>query len=247
MTRSLLSVLLAATALPMAAAAQEMSAPDTVIEVAADSTILDLAVTGEIDVVPDLVLVSAGVVSEAPTASAALSQNSSAMQRVVEALRAAGVAERDIQTDRVSLNPRYDYQDNRAPRLVGYSSTNSVRVRFRDIDRSGAILDALVQSGANQIEGPSFTLDEPEAARDSARLDAVRMGQARANAYAAALGKRVVRLISVSETGRQSDMPIVVTGRRISSADAMAAPPPPPIAPGEQHVGVTLMMRFELR
>jgi hypothetical protein len=107
--------------------------------------------------------------------------------RVLSALKRAGIEERDIQTSSINLNPEYRYQDNRTPQLVGYSASNQVSIRFRDIRNTGKILDALVAEGANQINGPTLTIDKPEAALDEARLKALANGRARAEVYARAL------------------------------------------------------------
>src|SRR4051795_13332440 len=157
------------------------------------------------------------------------------MQRVLAALRRAGVEERDIQTSNVSLNPEYRYPENQSPQLVGYSASNNVTVRFRDIRSSGKILDALVAQGANQINGPNLTVDKPEAALDEARAKAITIGRARAELYARSMGMRVARVVAVNESG------------------GYAVPPPAPpmvmqmaraadtsIQPGEQKLQVTV-------
>ena len=84
------------------------------------------------------------------------------MERVRAALKRAGIEDRDIQTSSINLNPEYRYDQNRPPRLTGYRASNTVNVKFRDLKRTGAILDALVAEGANQINGPSLTIDKPE-------------------------------------------------------------------------------------
>ncbi|MCJ8191530.1 SIMPL domain-containing protein [Sphingomicrobium aestuariivivum] len=230
----------AATGLPMQAGAQ----PGMAIEVGEDQTVLDLAVRGTSTRVPDVVNISAGVVTTAPTAAEALRQNSETMQRIVRALRQAGVKERDIRTQRINLNPRYDDRggyENR--KIIGYQAQNMVSVKFREIEQSGRILDVLVGEGANQIYGPNFELDDPAEALDEARADALEQARERAGLYAAALGKRVVRLAYFSEGGAQMPSPIVVTGSRIRMEAADAAPP---VAPGEQEVGITLNLRYIL-
>ena len=122
------------------------------------------------------------------------------MERVRAALKRAGIADRDIQTSSINLNPDYRYENNKPPVLTGYQASNNVGP-FPRYPQSGAILDALVAEGANQINGPSLTIDKPEQAMDEARVKAIAVGQARAELYARALGKRVVRLLSVSESG----------------------------------------------
>ena len=123
------------------------------------------------------------------------------MDRVLAALKRAGVADRDIQTSNVNLNAEYRYPENQAPQLVGYTATNTVTIRFRDIRSSGKILDALVSEGSNQISGPNLVVDKPEAALDEARAKAIASGRARADLYAKSLGMRVVRVVAVSESG----------------------------------------------
>ena len=132
-------------------------------------TRLDVVATGDVARVPDLVRINAGVVTQAPTAVEAIRQNAARMEAVRAALRAAGIADRDIQTSNLNLNPNYRYAENQPPQLVGYQAVNEVSVRFRDIAKTGAILDALVAQGANQINGPTLTIERPEAALDEAR------------------------------------------------------------------------------
>ena len=234
------ALLLAAFAAPAGANAQ------TVVPVvqAVNGTRLDVSATGEVSRVPDIAIISAGVVTRARNASSAIQDNANRMERVRAALRSAGIADRDIQTSNISLNPEYRYQENQAPVLTGYTASNTVNVRFRDIRNTGRILDALVAEGANQINGPNLTIDKPEAALDEARTRAVAAGRARADLYARALGMRVVRLLSVSEPSSYRGGPeIIVTGSRIgAAADASTK-----IDPGEQQLQVTLQMSFELQ
>jgi uncharacterized protein YggE len=162
------------------------------------------------------------------------------MSRVLAALKGAGVAERDIQTSNVSLNPEYRYPQDQAAQLVGYTASNSVTVRFRDIRSSGKILDALVREGANQINGPSLVVDKPEAALDEARAQAISSGRARADLYARSLGMRVVRVVSVSESGGYAPPPPMPVMARMEAASTK-------IEPGEQKLQVTVAMTFELQ
>jgi uncharacterized protein YggE len=204
-------------------------------------TRLDISATGEVTRVPDIAVISAGVVTRSPTAVAALADNAARMERVRAALKRAGIADRDIQTSNVSLNPDYRYAENQPPQLTGYNATNTVNVRFRDIRATGRILDALVAEGANQINGPSLTIDKPETALDEARAKAIANGRARAEIYARSLGMRVVRLLSVSESsGFSGPMPMVRGDIAQRSAKTE-------IVPGEQQLQVSVSMSFELQ
>lgn len=238
--KKLVLPLLAAAALAVPAAATAQSA----IQVQPISgTRLDISATGEVNRVPDVAIISTGVVTRAATATAAIQQNATRMERVRVALKRAGIADRDIQTSSINLNPEYRYEENQAPRLVGYTASNSLSIRFRDIEATGRILDALVAEGANQINGPTLTIDKPEQALDEARTKALANGRARAELYARSLGMQVVRLLSVSESGGYSvppPMPYAMEARAVGAADTK-------IVPGEQKLQVTLAMSFELR
>jgi uncharacterized protein YggE len=232
-----MALALAAAVLPTAASAQSAPAASQMIA----GTRLDITAVGEAARVPDIATVSAGVVTRSPTATAALEQNATRMERVRAALKQAGIADRDIQTSNISLNPEYRYADNKAPQLVGYTASNQVNVRFRDIRNTGKILDALVGEGANQINGPSLGIDKPQEALDEARAKALAVGRARAELYARALGMRVVRLVSVSESGGSfppPPMPVMMEARAQSATK---------IDPGEQQLQVSLGMTFELQ
>jgi len=239
MKKFLMAALLAAS--PVALHAQGTMQPQ--VTLGPTSALLSLSAEGQSQRAPDIALFSAGVVTQAKTASEAMADNSRRMDQVVTALKRAGVADRDIQTSAISLNPEYRYPENQSPQLSGYTASNQVTVRFRDIRNSGKVLDILVAEGANQISGPNMTIEHPEEALDEARARAVAAGRARASLYARALGMRVARVISVSDGGGY-----------------YAPPPPPPapvmmaaersytkIEPGEQKLQVSLSMVFELQ
>ena len=236
-TALLASLMFGAAAIAAPAAAQQAAITQTIA-----GTRLDVSATGEVTRVPDVAIISAGVVTRSTTATGALQDAADRMARVQAALTRAGIAARDIQTSNLSLNPEYRYENNQPPQLVGYTATNQLSVRFRDIRNSGKILDALVKEGANQISGPNLTIDQPDAALDEARGAAVRMGRARADLYARSLGMRVVRLVSVSEGGGNYPPPPMppMMMARAQSADTK-------IEAGEQKLSVTLAMVFELQ
>ena len=235
----LASLLIGAAVVPAAAQAQQAPA----FAQAVSGTRLDISATGETTRVPDIATISAGVVTRATTAKAAVSQNAVKMESVRAALKRAGIADRDIQTSNISLNPEYRYAENQPPRLTGYTASNQVNVRFRDIASTGEILDVLVAEGANQINGPSLTIDKPEEALNEARAKALADGRARAETYARQLGMRVTRLLVVSESGGSFPVPPPMPVMMEARAQAASTK----IDPGEQKVAVTLGMIFELQ
>ena len=239
MRNLIFGAVLALSALPLAPAAAQTQ-PATIV---LDGTRLDVVTTGEVSRVPDIARITAGVVTVAPTATAALAQNATQMASVRAALKRAGIADRDIQTSSINLYPDYrqDPQGNN-PQIIGYRASNEVSVRFRDIAATGKILDALVAQGANQINGPMLSIDKPEAALDEARTQALAAARARAELYARALGKRVGRILSISEAGANYAPPPMMMRQsaRGNAADSTS------VDPGEQIVAVSLSVSFEL-
>jgi len=231
--------LVAALALGAAAISSAATAQQGGITQSIAGTSLDVTATGEVMRVPDVAVISAGVVARSASASGALQDTATRMSQVLAALKRAGVDEKDIQTSNVSLNPEYRYPENQAPQLVGYTATNNVTVRFRDIRASGRILDALVAQGANQINGPSLVVDKPEAALDEARAKAIASARARAELYARNLGMRIVRIVAVSEQSEYPVQPIPVVAR-MASAETR-------IEPGQQRLQVSVSATFELQ
>jgi len=229
------AALLAAVAMSTPIAAQAQGVPPS------DGTLLSVSSQAEVRRAPDLATISAGVVTQASDGNAAMRQNAEQMNRVLAALKAAGVADKDVQTSGINLHPQYRYEENQAPRITGYQASNTVNVKLRDVARIGKVLDALVASGANQVNGPSFGIEDPEPLYDQARLDALKAARARAETYANALGVRVRRIVSIGEGG--AGMPMPMPRIAMMKADAYESTP---VAPGESSVTVNLDVVFEL-
>lgn len=236
--------LLAATLMAGIAMTASTAAMAQVATTAISGTRLELQARGETKVVPDMAVISAGVVTQSTDASTAMKENAARMARVFSALKAAGIADKDIQTTSVSLSPQYRYANNEAPVITGYQASNTVSVRFRDIGKSGQVLDVLVRQGANQINGPSLVVENPEAAQDKARIEALKTLQARAALYAKTSGLQVKRIVSLSESVdyNPGPMPIMARAAMADMAEAKTS-----ISAGEQAVGVTLSAVFELQ
>ena len=235
--RLVLAAALAFGATTMTASAQ------TAATVASDGTLLSVSVQAEAKRVPDIATLSAGVVTQAADANAALRANAEEMTKVVAAIKAAGIAERDIQTSGVNLNPQYRYAGNQPPAITGDQASNNVNLTVRNIGKLGKILDALVATGANQVSGPSFDVDDKESAYDEARRSAIDKAQKRAEMYAKTLDMRVRRIVSISEGGGYGPprpMPMMAMAR-MEKAQADT-----PISPGESSLSVNLDVVFEL-
>lgn len=232
------------TLIALASPALAQTQPSLEPMVPASGAILDVTAEGRTTRVPDIATIRAGVVSQGTTAAAALGSNAQAMAGVLAALKRAGVQPRDIATASVGLQPQYRYVENQSPVITGYQATNSVAIRFRDVTRSGAILDALVAQGANQIDGPNLAIDQPDAALDEARTDAVKRARQRAELYARAAGLSVARIVSIAEASNDAggSPPPIMYARSMGESKARTS-----IESGEKAVTVTLSVRFLLR
>lgn len=221
--------------------AQAQTAPGYAVPT--DGTLLNVSAQAEASRVPDVATLSAGVVTQAADGNAAMRQNAEQMAKVVAAIKAAGIPEKDVQTSGISLNPQYRYAENEPPKITGYQASNTVSLKVRDIAKLGKVLDALAAVGANQINGPSFEIDQPEPVYDEARLAALKKAQARAETYAKALGLRVRRIVSISEGGGGFRPVPMMAMAMDAKAGRMESTP---VSPGETTLSVSLDVVFEL-
>ena len=239
----LLAGLLALAAVPAAAQPAPMEG-----DAAFRATTLTLSSYGETRAAPDQATISMGVVTQGATAAAALAANRTRMTTVIAAIRAQGVAERDIQTSGLDVSPQYTYPAERPgvergpPRVTGYQVSNQVTVLVRDLARLGPAVDAVVASGANQINGISFGLQNADARADEARRQAVANVTRKAELYAQAAGLRVVRLVTLSESGGYTPRPPVMMMRMAADAAAESTP----VQPGQVGVRVDVTAVYEL-
>ncbi|RMH91176.1 SIMPL domain-containing protein [Lysobacter pythonis] len=221
--------------------AQSALAPPTVAS--SDGTLLSVSAEASSTRVPDIAMISTGVVSRAADTATAMRQNAEQMAKVMAALKQAGIAERDIQTSGINLNPQYHYQQNETPKITGYEARNTVSVKVRDLSKLGKTMDTLVAQGANELNGPNFQVDKPDEAYDEARRGALEKAQARAGMYAKTLGLRVRRIVSIDETGGyRPPVPMM----RAMAMDAKNAGAETAVAPGESTLSVNLNIVFEL-
>jgi uncharacterized protein YggE len=211
-----------------------------------EPTFLTVHATSTTRTAPDLAVVTLGVSARGATAQAAQAAQTGRMNAVLEAARAAGVEERDVQTVGFSLEPQYAYPRNQAPRITGYVSRNTVSVRVRDLSRVSGLIDATVAQGANDLQGIQFTFQDQEASHDAARAQALQTARARANAYAEAAGLRVARMRSITEPGGAVpiDMRRDLAYAPVAVEQAAAGNA---IRPGELDAQSAVTVVFELR
>jgi uncharacterized protein len=248
MKNMFLALAAAALAMPAMAEAQSLS-PLPVV--AAGNAVLTVSAEGRSMRKPDLAVFTAGVASSGKTAGEALSANAADMARVITALKRAGIADKDMQTSNLSLNPVYADMsrqpasplEQQVPEIIGYQVSNQVTVKQRNLADFGKTIDTLVSAGANQVGGPSFSIDEPDSALDEARVEAMKKARARGSLYAKAAGLKVLRILSISESGGYAPPPPVMYAR---AAMADMGGSSTPVAAGEVVMQASVTVVFEL-
>lgn len=226
--------LLAMSALSLPAAAAE-------VQIQAQAPVIELAVSETVNSTPDIAQIGTGVTTRARSAKEAVRLNAVAMQKVVDRLKALGIASKDIQTSNYNLNAQFNYPNGGGtPVFAGYEASNQVSAKLRDVSKVGDALDALVAAGANNISGPSFMLDHDTAPKQAARAKAFQRGQAMAQDFARMAGYTGIKLLEVSESvqSRPFYAPMAV---RAEAADAKT-----PIEAGEVGTTVTLTVKYEM-
>jgi hypothetical protein len=200
--------------------------------------------SGDVKVAPDTAQVQVGVQTQAPTAREALSQNTAQMEALLARLRESGIEDKDIQTSSVSIWPRYGNNGANTTRIDGYDANNSVTVTIRNIVQTGELLDRVVEAGANNIGGISFTVDDPSALQTNARNAALADAKTRAEAMAQAVGGSVGQVLSITEN-IGSATPQFYDQRAM--ANETVAGSAVPIQPGQQTITAQVQVTYELR
>nr|WP_314808311.1 SIMPL domain-containing protein [uncultured Selenomonas sp.] len=182
---------------------------------------------GSAQIAPDMAEVTLGVVTEAKDAARAHADNAAQAARVQNAVKALGIAERDIQTTRYDFEPVYDVKDNGRSVTTGYTVTNAVVVKVRNLANVGKVIDAALANGANRVDSLEFSASDPSAAKSAALADAARDARSKADAVARALGVRIVRVLNVyadaqSHTPRNY-MPMMMAKEAYDAATPIAA------------------------
>ena len=236
MTRAFLPLALAAAvAMPAIANAAEAPQPPRII----------VSGEGEATVAPDLALLSLSVMREAKTAREALNANNDAMAAVIAAMKAAGIAERDLQTAGIQINPRYNYTNkpdgNQEAELIAYQVTNTLSVRVRDISKTGEILDKAVSLGVNQGGGISFTNENPATVVTEARKKAVADAIAKAKTLAEAADVSVGKVLEITDQS-YAPPPMPMNAKAYDAAGASV-----PVQAGENAYKVMVNVTFELK
>lgn len=232
--------------------------PTASISEMASTPLVRLNITESLRTPPDEASMTVGTEAKAPTATGAVAADKAKTEKLLAAIRAAGIRERDTQTQGIQLQP--DYRWDNVPggsgkqTLIGYIARNSIQIKTRNIDTLTSLLDALTTAGADSVYGPSFGISDPAPLRKEARIRAMARGKAEASEYARNNGYKSVRLLSVEEGNSYRGTDVIVTGSRIAPVAAPPPPPPPPgperdngiVAPGQLETSVSLNLLYRM-
>jgi len=234
-------------------------APTASISEMATTPLVRVNISESLRTPPDEASMTVGTQAKASTATEAVAANKTKTEKLLATIRAAGIRERDTQTQGIQLQPDYRWDNEPGGRgrqtLIGYIASNSVQIKTRNIDTLTSLLDALTTAGADTVYGPNFGISDPAPLRKEARIRAMTRGQAEASEYAHNNGYTSVRLLSVEEGASYRGTEVTVTGSRVSNPSAPPPPPPPPpaperdggiVAPGQLETGVSLNLLYRM-
>ena len=197
-----------------------------------------VTVNGEasVSVVPDMVMIRIGVSSQAKNARAASEANAKEMTKVLAAIEQSGIAKKDIQTSRLSLQPQYDASKPGTARLTGFRVTNQVTIKIRDIGQLPSVLDRAIAAGANEMSGIEFVVSQQSHLLDEARGEAIADAHRKAELYAKAAGAKLGRVVAITEDGANPPQPVFKALR----AGGV------PVAPGERTLRASVTVSYAL-
>ena len=196
---------------------------------------------GRVAVEPDIALLRLGVTISRDSVAEARSEAARTMSAILEAVTGAGVARADIRTSMLSVQPRYDYRDGKAPTLVGYDLANVVTVTVRDIATVADVVDGSLQAGATSLDGLSFEVEDPAEPERVARIAAVAAARARADVLAEAAGVKIAGVADIVEGGPPPSFPRAKAERMSLAADAST-----PVSAGTTDIEVTVTVTYRI-
>jgi uncharacterized protein YggE len=221
-----LAVATAATALLLAASAPAFSPrPSLAVDATPPEHTISVSGTGRVILAPDVADLRLGVLVQRTTVKAARADAAKAMTAVIAALKKVGIAEADIQTSGITLNPQYDYTNSSVPRLIGYQFSNTVAVTVRKLDVLGDAIDDALAAGATSLDSVRFRVDDETKAEAQARAAAMADAKAKATALASAAGVTIEGVSSITETIAPAPYPVFYGAAAGAAVDKAVATP----------------------
>lgn len=198
---------------------------------------------GKVSAKPTLAQISLGLYTEGADVPAIQDQNSRKTNAIIQGLKEMGLSEADMQTSNYSIQPRYDYTDGRQS-IIGYSVSQNLSIKVRDLSKVGAVIAKAGELGSNQVNGVTFTIDEPSALQQAARAEAIQDARKKAMELANAMGVSLVKVVTFSESSGGNVPPMPFYRDAAVAQNAVTAPD---IQPGELDVTANVSVTFEVR
>jgi uncharacterized protein YggE len=237
------SLFLAATSMPSLTPRRTLAVDSSAT---APEHTISVSGTGTVTLTPDVADLALGVLISRPTVKAAQADAATAMTRVLAALKALGIDDKDIQTSNVSLQPTYDYSNgNNPPRITGFQMSNSVAVTIRDLTKLGDAIDNSLAAGATSLDGVTFRVNDQTSAEAQARQAAMTEARAKADTLAAAAGISISGVASIAETSAPLPYPINFALGAASAPDV--AKVATPIQAGTTDVTITVAVVYLIK
>lgn len=213
------------------------------------SRVISVSAEGKIVVAPDVATLSFSVVSEGADPEKLQNDNNEKINKALEFVKSEGVDAKDIKTSGYNLSPRYEYDEKtRRSFISGYTITQSIVLKIRDLTKAGRIIGGLPNRGINQINSLSFDIDDPDKFLNEAREEAFAKARAKAEAMAKQNRVRIRRVVSFNEFGGGYPGPIPLYAEAFGKGGDFGAPVvAPSIEPGSQEVTVQVSVTYEIR
>jgi uncharacterized protein YggE len=193
-------------------------------------------------VVSNIAEIRIGVISEVSDLTMLQKENSEKMNRIISFLKEKGIDEKDIQTENYSITPKYDY--SKPPyKIVGYTISQNLKVKVRDLTKIGEILSQAVNYGANNVSGPNFTIDDKEVYLEKAREKAIKNAKEKAEKIAKTAGFKLGKIVGIQESGPSEFYPLMLKAAPESAPEISQ----PQIETGSQEIKVEVNITFEIK
>lgn len=215
------------------------------VNVTASGPVIELSITQQLDSAPDTARIGTGVTTNALTAQQALRDNAVKMDALIRKIKSLGIADKDIQTSGINISPVYNYRDQSEPQLTGYNASNQVQIDIKNLAKLGDIIDQMVAAGANNLNGPYFSLENDGEVKNEARKQALEKSRAQALNYARLSGYSDVRVLQVSES-LSSNGEYAPQQRSFSKDSIAVTGSPTRVQPGQVGTSVTVNTTYEM-
>jgi len=207
--------------------------------------VINISGEGKVTAVADIAKVQIGLTTDSATVAKAQEENTKKMNEIIKAVKAAGVADKDVKTAYYYINPKYDWTKGSGV-IVGFTVSQAIDIKIRNTEKISDILKVAADKGANNIGSLTFEIDEPEKLKVEARIKAIDNAKEKADALATQLGVKLGRVISFSESGGSPNPSPYYDYGMTGGRGGGAAESAPSIQTGENEVIMNVSIAYEI-